>query len=105
LLFLLLLVAVLAEGFKQPDAGSQSKTGFTRNACAAWPDSLQGAVPFFADDLDFPDTEQLDLFTARDFLGQRFEVTLDRFTDEFLGERSLLASKSRAARPEGRYFL
>ncbi len=89
---LLLLVAALAERLKQPQAASQSKTGLAWDARATRPNRLQGAVSFFAADLDFSDSIQLDLLTLRDFLSQHLEVTLDRFTDKFLGERSFLAS-------------
>jgi hypothetical protein len=89
---LLLLVAALAECLKQPQAASQSETGFAWGARATRSDSLQGAVSLLAADLDFPDTVQLDLFATCDFLSQRLEVTFDRVTDQLLGERSFLAS-------------
>jgi len=85
-------VALLAECLKQPQTTSQSKTGFSWDARATWSNRLQGSVSLLAADLDFSDTVQLDLFTLRDFLSQHLEVTFDRFTDEFLGKRSFLAS-------------
>jgi hypothetical protein len=89
---LLLLVAALAERLEQPQATPQSKTGLAWDACATRSNRLQSTVSFLAADLDFSDTVQLDLFTLRDFLSQHLEVTFDRFTDEFLGERSFLTS-------------
>jgi hypothetical protein len=47
-------------------------------------------MSFFAENLDFPNAIQLDLLTARDFLGQSFEVPFHRFPDEFLSKRLLL---------------
>lgn len=91
-LVLMLLVAALAEHLEQPDASPQPPTRWAWDARATWPNRLQDAVSFLADHLDFPDAVQLDLLAARDFLGQRFEVTLDRFTDKLLGERPFLAS-------------
>jgi hypothetical protein len=88
---LLLLVAVLSERLEQPQAASQSKSGLAWDACATWPDGVQGTVSSLSADLDFPDTVQLNLLTLRDFLSQRLEVAFDRFTDKFLGERSFLA--------------
>ncbi len=89
-LCLLSLVAALAERLKQPDACPEPPTRFARDACASRPNRLQGAVSFLAVDLDFPDPIQLDLLTLRDFLSERFEVALDCFADQLLGERPLL---------------
>lgn len=88
---LLFLVAALTESLKQPDAGSQPPTRRAWDARATWPNRLQGTVPFLSADLDFPDPIQLDLLATGDFISQHFEVTLDRFADQFLGERPFLA--------------
>jgi hypothetical protein len=89
---LLLLVAALAECLEQPQAAPQSKTSLARDARATRSNSLQDSVSLLAADLNFSDAVQLDLFTTGDFLSQRLEVAFDRFTDEFLGERSFLTS-------------
>jgi hypothetical protein len=85
-------VAALAKCLKQPQATPQSPARLAWDARTTWSNCLQGSVSLLAADLDFSDTIQLDLLTLRDFLSQHLEVTFDRFTDEFLGERSFLTS-------------
>ena len=43
-------------------------------------------LPFFADNLNLADVGNIDPFPARDFLCQRLQVALDRFTDNRFGQ-------------------
>jgi hypothetical protein len=81
-----LLPAPSFEFLVQVDFRPQAHLHLTTNALPAWGDGSYIAFPLLAADLHFANTGDVYPFTAGDFLGQRFQITLYCFSDDGFGQ-------------------